>query len=403
MGNRIKRILDGKEEIYHYNNKNQLLQIEKENDTIFYKYDNQGNTLEEKSGKGTKSYVYDLYNRVREITTETGDHIKNSYTPLGLRYKKEVNGVVSRYIVDDWNIIAEVDKENNIKSREVRGYELLKKEVENKDYFYHTNEHGDVTYLSNIAGEIENSYSYDVFGNIRKRKENIENIFKYAGEQLDEETEQYYLRARYYNPTIGRFTQEDVYRDDGLNLYVYVINNPLLWVDPSGYKKCKTLSVNNDTAEIDIKQFLPDKVPGPNGKDISKRYDELAYGGYYSRKEYNRMRYEAKPEFYDKHTKARTEEQARKMSCTGGKAAQYLPGINREKIEYLALLHGTPIKHSDSTTYFIYDAGKKIGYDGGEETRYMRSELKDRKFYHGHPMSRSRVEGYLRKVDMKDE
>ena len=214
------------------------MQIEKENDTIFYKYDNQGNTLEEKSGKGTKSYVYDLYNRVREITTETGDYIKNSYTPLGLRYKKEVNGVVSRYIVDDWNIIAEVDKENNIKSREVRGYELLKKEVENKDYFYHTNEHGDIVYLTNEKENIENSYSYDVFGNIKEQKEAISNQFKYTGEQYDSEVQQYYLRARFYNPTIGRFTQEDVYRDDGLNLYVYVINNPLLWADPSGYAKC---------------------------------------------------------------------------------------------------------------------------------------------------------------------
>ena len=72
---------------------------------------------------------------------------------------------------------------------------------------------------------------------MREQQENVENVFKYAGEQQDQETEQYYLRARFYNPVIARFTQEDVYKDDGLNLYVYVVNNPLLWFDPSGYKK----------------------------------------------------------------------------------------------------------------------------------------------------------------------
>ena len=173
----------------------------------------------------------------REIkeSTENGTVIKNKYDPLGFRYQKEVNGEVHKYIFDGWSIVAETNKEGELKSREVRGYSLVKKEKEETTYYYHQNEHGDIIYLSDTAGEIENSYSYDVFGNVREQQENIENIFKYAGEQLDSETQQYYLRARFYNPVIGRFTQEDMYRGDGLNLYVYVINNPLLWIDPSGY------------------------------------------------------------------------------------------------------------------------------------------------------------------------
>ncbi len=43
------------------------------------------------------------------------------------------------------------------------------------------------------------------------------------------------MRARFYNPVIGRFTQEDIYRGDGLNLYAYCGNNPVRYYDPSGY------------------------------------------------------------------------------------------------------------------------------------------------------------------------
>ena len=47
-------------------------------------------------------------------------------------------------------------------------------------------------------------------------------------------TQQYYLRVRFHNPVIGRFTKEDTYRGDGLNIYAYCANNPIYYVDPSG-------------------------------------------------------------------------------------------------------------------------------------------------------------------------
>ena len=68
-------------------------------------------------------------------------------------------------------------------------------------------------------------------------KEDVHNRITYTGQQFDGITGQYYLRARFYNPVIGRFTQEDIYRGDGLNLYAYCGNNPVGYYDPSGYSK----------------------------------------------------------------------------------------------------------------------------------------------------------------------
>ena len=102
-------------------------------------------------------------------------------------------------------------------------------------YACHQDEQGSTIYITGRDGAVENCYAYDAFGNSLKKKEGIQNRIQYTGQQYDQETGQYYLRARYYNPAVGRFTQEDTYRGDGLNLYVYCKNNPVLYYDPSGH------------------------------------------------------------------------------------------------------------------------------------------------------------------------
>ncbi|HCF70301.1 MAG TPA: hypothetical protein DER33_01695, partial [Syntrophomonas sp.] len=106
-------------------------------------------------------------------------------------------------------------------------------------YYYLYNGHGDVIQVIDEAGNTVNSYSYDEWGNILSSQEQIANPMKYAGEYYDEETGLYYLRARYYDPTIGRFISRDSVEGDitnplSLNSFTYCTGNPLFYQDPSG-------------------------------------------------------------------------------------------------------------------------------------------------------------------------
>ena len=107
-------------------------------------------------------------------------------------------------------------------------------------WYYLYNAHGDVVKYINATGAVLKSYDYDAFGEEADPSTTDANPFRYAGQYFDDETGTYYLRARYYNPGNGRFTQQDAwgYGDPAdplsLNLYVYCYGNPVKYYDPSG-------------------------------------------------------------------------------------------------------------------------------------------------------------------------
>jgi RHS repeat-associated protein len=175
--------------------------------------------------------------------TAEGNVQVNHYDAEGLRSEIEENGKLVQFLYSGQEVVAETKEDESV-IRHIRGYSLISSDSEKAKTYYHyaSDELGSITHIVNEEQEILNQYEYDAFGNVISSKEQIENRFRFCGEQYDHVTGQYYLRARYYNPVIARFTQEDTYRGDGLNLYAYCANNPVRYFDPSGNDKT---DVNN--------------------------------------------------------------------------------------------------------------------------------------------------------------
>ena len=177
---------------------------------------------------------------------------------------------------EDREVVAE-ETGNGTITRYIRGLGIISSDSEEAKTYYHyvSDEQGSITHVLSEDAEILNHYSYDAFGNIIEKTEKVENRFCYNGEMLDPITQQYYLRARFYNPVIGRFTQEDTYYGDGLNLYQYCQANPVGYVDPSGHDVCPVVQNHYEQYQEYRKQHpratAADAYKAVTGKDPLKK------------------------------------------------------------------------------------------------------------------------------------
>ncbi len=118
------------------------------------------------------------------------------------------------------------------------------------NYIFRKNLQGDVVGICDSNGNLLGSYTYDAWGKILSSGSTTifaENPFRFRGYYYDTETQLYYLQTRYYDPETGRFLNADAYSYlepetvNGLNLYAYCLNNPVMGADPEGTSLLLTL------------------------------------------------------------------------------------------------------------------------------------------------------------------
>ncbi|MGO9020297.1 MAG: RHS repeat domain-containing protein [Syntrophobacteraceae bacterium] len=235
-GNRINSIenqplsataTNGVSAVYTYNTqKDRLLSA----GPLSYAYDNEGQLV----SSGGTCLTFDYNHRLVEIGGDT----QFSYDGRGNRISATRSEVTTTYIYDpSGNLIADADS-NGVTHKYIYGKGLLAMATSSARYCYHFNGTGSTVAVTDMNQNIVNSYAYDPFGQILGQQETVPQPFKYVGQYgvMAEPNGLYYMRARYYDPNVGRFISEDPLGFGGgdVNLYAYVKNNPVNRADPFG-------------------------------------------------------------------------------------------------------------------------------------------------------------------------
>lgn len=214
-----------------------------------YQYDLNGNLIAKIPRDPTKTafhYTYSSRNQLMEVKTLSSalgsekTRVIFRYDALGRRVFKQVidyddpgKSAIRKYVFRGSNVLAELDGQNQVLARythspltpdDILAVEFTSQGVQaglsqsTGAFFYLKDSIGSVTDLMNQSGQIVQRYTYGAFGNIWSVTDEsgnsfatppIKTYFAFAGREWDEETGMYYNRARYYDPKIGRFIQED--------------------------------------------------------------------------------------------------------------------------------------------------------------------------------------------------
>ncbi len=252
LGNRTGKTASGAVLYYVVDAANQLKEIRQTNasGTLLTAmiYDDNGNLTTKCEGSGVTTngttsctgstitnLTYDALNQLVQVDKTGLSSQTYAYDDQGRRVSKKVYGNATKYLYNGNSIHGEYSTWSKADAIYTHGPGIddpLLRITTNDTRYYHKGGLGSVVATTDKTGAVTGNASYDAWGNTTSSG-NIPQ-YGYTGREPDE-TGLIYYRARYYDPTLGRFTQRDpIGLRGGLNQYAYVGNNPTNLTDPSG-------------------------------------------------------------------------------------------------------------------------------------------------------------------------
>jgi RHS repeat-associated protein len=205
-------------------------------------YDNNGNQLTKATGATTIGYAYDALNRLTAVTSGViNSHYQ--YDGDGNRVSETVPTGTYQFLNDTATSLPVVMNENGPDGNidYTYGLSMISETSAAFQYFYQADGLGSATSMTDANGSLKANYTYDPWGKLLNPIDPLgtKNKYKFTGESLDPGTQLYFMRARFLDPSIGRFISRD--RQSGSillpashNKYQYALSNPIIFSDPSG-------------------------------------------------------------------------------------------------------------------------------------------------------------------------
>ena len=263
VGNKIAATINGIPVSFSYDDADELLTA----GPVSFTYDKSGNRSTKTVGQFTTAYGWDLANRLISVSGPF-TNTRYEYDGDGNRVAGVRQSAKSAYVTDILRILPVVISERGSgpSINYLHGGSLIASVIEDNPTYFDHDGLGSTSDISNSAGHSEQEFEYDPWG----ASPDLINPFRtttsyrFAGQALDVDG-LYYMRARYYDPLVGRFLSRDpvgtrIGNPFDQNRYTYARNNPVRYLDPSGLstEQSARRDIFNENGPI------PNPTPGPN-------------------------------------------------------------------------------------------------------------------------------------------